>query len=75
MADRPLVAFREADRTFQNLAAFTTDRGNLTGAGDPVVITVGQVTTEFIDALAEDDSVGRPHRLMRTILRLPSRLN
>jgi hypothetical protein len=59
MMDGTFVAFREADSTFQNLAAFTTYRGNLTGAGDPVVITVGQVTTEFFDALAVKPARGR----------------
>jgi predicted permease len=59
MMDRTYVAFREADRTFQNLAAFTTYQGNLTRAGDPVVIPVGHVTTEFFDALAVKPAIGR----------------
>jgi predicted permease len=59
MADRTYVAFRERDRTFQHLAAFTTYNGNLTGAGDPAVITVGRVTTEFFDALAVPAAIGR----------------
>jgi len=59
MVDRTYVAFREADRTFQNLAAFTHYNGNLTGAGDPVVIKVGLVTTEFFDALAVKAAMGR----------------
>ena len=59
MADRTYVAFRERDRTFQHLAAFTTSNGNLTGAGDPAVITVGRVTTEFFDALGVPAAIGR----------------
>ena len=48
MVDQTFAAYRGVDRAFQNLAAFTTYNGNLTGAGDPVVIPVGQVTTEFL---------------------------
>ena len=59
MVDVTFVAFRQADHMFQNLAAFTTYRGNLTGAGDPAVIQVGQVTTEFFDALAVKPARGR----------------
>ena len=59
MADRTYVAFRERDRTFQHLAAFTSYNGNLTGAGDPAVITVGRVTTEFFDALGVPAAIGR----------------
>jgi predicted permease len=59
MVDQTFAAYRGVDRTFQNLAAFNTYSGNLTGAGDPVVIPVGQVTTEFFDALAVKPAMGR----------------
>ena len=59
MADHTYVAFRESDRTFQHLAAFTTYKGNLTGVGDPAVMTVGNVTTEFFDALGVTPAMGR----------------
>jgi len=59
MADRTFVAFRERDRTFEHLAALTTYKANLTGAGDPVVIPVGNVTTEFFDALGVRAALGR----------------
>ena len=59
MVDQTFAAYRGVDRAFQNLAAFTTYNGNLTGAGDPVVIPVGQVTTEFFDALAVKPAMGR----------------
>ena len=59
MADRSYVTFRERDRSFQHLAAFTTVNGNLTGAGDPAVIPIGNVTTEFFDALAVTPALGR----------------
>jgi len=59
MSDRGYEWFREHDRTFQHLAAFTTHGGNLTGAGDPAVIAVGHVTSEFFDALGVPPAVGR----------------
>jgi predicted permease len=59
MADRTYLAFRERDRTFQHLAAFTSYKGNLTGAGEPAVLTVGNVTTEFFDALGVPPAIGR----------------
>ena len=62
MADRTYLAYRESDRTFQHLAAFTTYKGNLTGAGDPAVMIVGRVTTEFFDALAVPALLGRTFR-------------
>src|SRR5262245_4205484 len=59
MADRTYVHFREGDRTFQHLAAFSSYKGNLIGAGDPAVIRVGSVTTEFFDALGVKAAMGR----------------
>jgi putative ABC transport system permease protein len=59
MSDRHYLWFREHDRTFQHLAAFTTRKANLTGVGDPAVITVGWVTTEFFDALGVPAAIGR----------------
>jgi predicted permease len=59
MADRTYLAFRERDHVFHHLAAFTSYNGNLTGAGDPAVITVGHVTTEFFDALGVPAAIGR----------------
>lgn len=59
MADGTYVAFRERDQTFEHLAAFTSLNGNLTGAGDPAVIRVGRVTTEFFSALSVPPAIGR----------------
>jgi predicted permease len=59
MADVTYLQFRERDRTFQHLAVFTSYKGNLTGAGDPVVLNVGGVTTEFFDALGVGPAMGR----------------
>jgi hypothetical protein len=63
MADRTYVAFREADRTGQNLAVFTIYQGkNLTGAGDPVVITVVRSRrsslTHSPKTIQQDDRIG-----------------
>jgi putative ABC transport system permease protein len=59
MADVTYLQFRVRDRTFQHLAAFTSYKGNLTGTGDPVVLKVGDVTTEFFDALGVGPAMGR----------------
>ncbi len=59
MADTTYMQFRERDRMFQRLAAFSSYKGNLVGAGDPVVLEVGRVTTEFFDALGVDAAIGR----------------
>ena len=37
----PTSQFRESDRTFQHLAAFSSYKANLTGAGDPAVVLDG----------------------------------
>ncbi len=59
MADATYLQFRERDRTFEHLAVFSSYKGNLTGAGDPVVLKVGNVTTEFFDALGVGPAMGR----------------
>ena len=59
MADVTYLQFRERDRTFQHLAVFSSYKGNLTGAGDPVVLKMANVTTEFFDTLGVAPSMGR----------------
>ena len=59
MADVTYLQFRERDRTFQHLAAFSSYKGNLTGAGEPVVLKVASVTTEFFDTLGVGAAMGR----------------
>ncbi len=59
MADVTYLQFRERDRTFQHLAAFSSYKGNLAGAGDPVVLKMAGVTTEFFDALGVRPAMGR----------------
>jgi putative ABC transport system permease protein len=59
MADVTYLQFRERDRTFQHLAVFSAYKGNLAGAGDPVVLKMANVTTEFFDALGVRPAMGR----------------
>jgi putative ABC transport system permease protein len=59
MADVTYLQFRERDRSFQHLAAFSAYKGNLAGAGDPVVLTMANVTTAFFDALGVRPAMGR----------------
>jgi predicted permease len=59
LSDRNYVALRDRDRTFASLATFSTFAGNLVGAGDPVVIKAGNVTTEFFDVLGVAPASGR----------------
>ena len=59
MADGTYLQFRERDRTFQHLAVFSTYKGNLTGAGEPAVLQVANVTTEFFDTLGVNAAMGR----------------
>ena len=59
MADATYLAFRERDHPFAHLAAFSSYKGNLVGAGEPVVIKVGSVTTEFFDAMGVRPAMGR----------------
>jgi putative ABC transport system permease protein len=59
MADRDYLAFRESTRAFAHVAAFSNNSGNLIRAGDPIVINVGNVTTEFFDVLGVQPIAGR----------------
>ena len=59
LSDHNYVALRDRNRTFASLATFSTFAGNLVGAGDPVVIKAGNVTTEFFDVLGVAPVLGR----------------
>ena len=59
LSDHNYVALRDHDQAFRNLATFSTFDGGLVGAGDPVVIKVGSVTTEFFDVLGVPATYGR----------------
>jgi predicted permease len=59
LSDHNYVALRDRDQTFTNLATFSTFDVGLVGAGDPVVIKAGSVTTEFFDVLGVPAAYGR----------------
>ena len=59
LSDHNYVALRDRNRTFASLATFSTFAGNLVGAGDPVVIKAGNVTTGFFDVLGVAPVLGR----------------
>ena len=59
LSDHNYVALHDRDQTFTNLATFSTFDGGLVGAGDPVVIKAGSVTTEFFDVLGVPAAYGR----------------
>ena len=59
MSDRDYMTYRTTGTAFQHLAAFTTQKANLTGDGDPAVVTIGSVTSEFFSALGVPPAAGR----------------
>jgi predicted permease len=59
LSDHNYVALRDRDQTFTNLATFSTSDVGLVGAGDPVVIKAGSVTTEFFNVLGVPAAYGR----------------
>jgi putative ABC transport system permease protein len=59
MPDREFLAFHADNRAFEHVAAYSNGAGNLTGAGDPVVVNVGNVTSEFFDVLGVQPLAGR----------------
>jgi predicted permease len=59
LADRDFLALRQNGTPFQQLAAFATSKTNLTDAGDPAVIVVGNVTGDFFPLLRVPAALGR----------------
>src|SRR5688572_20852782 len=59
LSDHNYVALRSQPHPFSSLATFSTFDGSLVGAGDPVIVKVGNVTTEFFDVLAVRPALGR----------------
>jgi predicted permease len=59
LADRDFLALRRSGGPFEHLAAFSTDKMNLTDAGDPAVLVVGNVTGDFFAALRVPTVLGR----------------
>ena len=52
-------AWREQNTSFQNIAAFTDQRLNLTGTGEPEELSVQFATPEFFKILGVDPILGR----------------
>ena len=63
LSDHNYVALHGRDQTFTNLATFSTSDVGLVGAGDPVVIKAGSVTTEFFDVLGVRQCTDGPSTL------------
>ena len=59
LADSDFLALRQSGTALQHLAAFSTSKTNLTDAGDPAVILVGNVTGDFFHALRVPAALGR----------------
>jgi len=59
LADHNYAALQRRDTPFTRLATFGTFDGGLVGAGDPVVVKAGSVTTEFFDVLGVPPVYGR----------------
>jgi len=55
-------AWRAQNTSFQNLAAFTDQRFNMTGAGEPEELSVQQATPEIFNVLGVDPLLGRTFR-------------
>jgi putative ABC transport system permease protein len=54
-----LVAWRAGSRVFEGLAAWDDDHTNLTGAGTPERIAIASVSSNFLDLLGVQPSLGR----------------
>ena len=59
MADADYLAFREADRSFEATASFTTAPATLTGAGEAVRLARATVTPDFFRVLGVAPARGR----------------
>jgi putative ABC transport system permease protein len=59
LSDRNFIALREHDRAFEHLATYTKFNGNLTNAGEPVVLSVAGVSDWFFPALGIAPELGR----------------
>lgn len=58
LSDRHYLAFKSADRTFEHLAAFSTRTASMWGPGDPAIVQIAAVTTEFFAALGVSPAAG-----------------
>src|SRR5262249_28988807 len=63
-ADLPLsgheyAAFKERTTSFEALTLFQSNGYNLTGRGDPVMVNVGEVSTDFFNVIGVPPLLGR----------------
>jgi putative ABC transport system permease protein len=58
LSDRTYLAFKSADRTFEHLAAFSSRTASMRGPGDPAIVQIAAVTTEFFAALRVAPATG-----------------
>ena len=59
LSDRDYLAFRSQAQLFERVASFNGNAANLTGAGDPVRISIGVVTPDFFRVLEVNPAIGR----------------
>jgi predicted permease len=59
LADSHYAQFRSEDRLFEHVASFTTRTATLTGAGEPVRLSLGSVTADFFAVLRVSAAAGR----------------
>jgi len=59
LSDHNYSALQRQPHPFSSLATYSTFDGSLVGAGDPIVIKVGHVTSEFFDVLGVKPALGR----------------
>ena len=50
---------RDRSRSFESVAAFTTDNANLTGRGEPLQVPIGRVSANFFSTLGVQPRLGR----------------
>ncbi|MEN3339998.1 MAG: hypothetical protein V7647_3674 [Acidobacteriota bacterium] len=58
LSDRDYLAFKSGDRMFEHLAAFSSRSATMRGGGDPAVVPIAGVTTEFFAALRVVPAIG-----------------
>ncbi len=60
VSDRDYLALRDQEQAFEKIASFSRGTtANLTGAGDPIQISVAYVTTHFFATLGRNPEIGR----------------
>jgi predicted permease len=57
--DRSYLAFRKRNQCFESLATVNREKVTLTGSGEPVVLTAGMVSPDFLRVLRVPPAIGR----------------